>query len=60
MGKQQYILDHVVTGKTYTDHTREEDTDSQPVSEEILHQTLEIQRENTPDSTLWENMNDNR
>ena len=47
-------------GRTYTNHTREEDTDSQPVHEEILHQTLEIQRENTPDSLLWKNMDDNR
>ena len=37
----------------------EEDTDSNPLNEEILHQTPEIQRENTPDSTLWKTVNDN-
>ena len=46
MGKQQSVLDHKVTGKTYTDHTGEENIVSQPVREGNLHQTPKYRGKN--------------
>ena len=43
MGKQQSVLDHEVTEKTYTDHTGEENTVSQPVHEGKLALEPKIQ-----------------
>ena len=40
-------------GKTYTDHTGEENTDSQLVREGNLHQTSGIRMEDMLDTTLW-------
>lgn len=41
------------SGKTYTDHTGEENTDSQPACEGNFQQTFGIRMENMLDTTLW-------